>query len=146
MASETTTTDVGHRALEALRQDTQTAAGARALIRRALARTGFTATSGGAADADSLASWALRNPELIGPSVASMFERAAQEWTEGNNSGSEWKLSVMERRCEETRKQAALVCGLFGIERVDFPGLYPTFHRAGRTWYSGDEIRALKGE
>lgn len=143
---ESTLTDAGIAALYKLAEDTQIAAGARAMIRRAMALDGYSTPSRTTQDAPHLATWAVQHPDLIAPRVAAGFERAAQAWTRGNNSGNNAGLAAGERECAVQRRMAALVCGLFGIERVDFPGLYPTFHRAGRTWYTGDEARALKGE
>ncbi len=146
MMGTQTLTDAGARALVELKQDTQIAAGARAMIRRAMVMDGYTAPSRTTKDAPHLATWAVQHPDLIAPRVAAGFERAAQAWVRGNNSGNNNGLAAGERECNVQRRMAALVCGLFGIERVDFPGLYPTFHRAGRTWYTGDEARALRGE
>jgi predicted cobalt transporter CbtA len=151
MTTETTTTETGRQALAALGLDTRTAAGARALIRRAMTREGVqpehaSTPARAQAQAPLLAVWALQHPDKIALAVAAGFERAAQQWTEGNNSGDPRTLDLMDARCDETRRQVGLVCGLFGIERLDFPGLYPTYHRGTRTWYSGDELRALKGE
>ncbi len=64
-----------------------------------------------------------------------LFERAAQAWTAGNNSGKNEALVRYENKCSEYRRKAEALLEPLGIE-VDYPGLYPSFKVNGFEHYS----------
>lgn len=59
-----------------------------------------------------------------------LFERAAQAWVNGNNSGDPRLLARGEKRCDMLRRQAEQLLKPLGIV-VDYPGLYPSFTVGG---------------
>jgi len=59
-----------------------------------------------------------------------LFERAAQAWVRGNNSGDSIMLARCDRRCDALRRQAESLLKPLGIV-VDYPGLYPSFTVGG---------------
>ncbi len=122
-------------------------AGARALIKRAMRRSGLDIEPD--TSPDLLASWA-RQPSSapeIARGLMGQFERAADKWVEGNNSGDARRLEACNDECDNLRDQAEIVCAVLGL-RVDYPGLYPTFMREHGTYYFSlnDIIRAIRGE
>ncbi len=59
-----------------------------------------------------------------------LFERAAQAWIRGNNSGNNDTMKRCNALCERYRNRAEALLTPLGIE-VDYPGLYPSFKVAG---------------
>jgi hypothetical protein len=59
-----------------------------------------------------------------------LFERAAQAWVRGNNSGNGAKLEAGEKRCDKLRGEAEELLKPLGI-KCDYPGLYPSFSVKG---------------
>ncbi len=74
-------------------------------------------------------------PLIVADAIEDGWERAANQWTAGNNSGNPETLRLMEAECDLTQATWARVCRLFGII-VQFPGLYPICIVKGRTYYS----------
>lgn len=124
-------------------------AGARAMIkhlaRKASRNAGFPLGCTGMADwtPAQIAEWALANPGPVLAGCVRAMRSAADAWTEGNNSGDPDKLAECERRCGWLREDAQTVLALWGIS-CDFPGLYPTYKRGGRTEYE-NPARLVEG-
>jgi hypothetical protein len=59
-----------------------------------------------------------------------LFERAAQAWVSGNNSGDNAYNKRAVVRCDKFRTEAEALLKPYGIE-VDYPGLYPSFKVKG---------------
>lgn len=64
-----------------------------------------------------------------------LFDRAANAWCRGNNSGNNEYLHKCEKRCETLRSKAEALLKPLAIE-VDYPGLYPSFKVKGFWHYS----------
>lgn len=125
------------------------AAGHRTIIRRAWQRAcGGTDAHNriqydtSAADLDQ---WAKDNPEKLAHTLERWFERAAREWTTGNNSGDNRTFDRCKAECDRLHAQAESVLALFGI-KVDYPGLYPCFEHDGRHFYTAEELSRLLNE
>jgi len=77
-----------------------------------------------------LAAWALANPLPVLAACVAAMERAADHWIRGNNSGNSDAHAEGCRQCDWLREDATVVLALWEIV-VDFPGLFPTYSRAG---------------
>ncbi len=64
-----------------------------------------------------------------------LFDRAANAWTRGSNSGNGEKYKADQARCQKLRKEAEALLAPFGIA-CDYPGLYPSFRVYGYDHYT----------
>lgn len=64
-----------------------------------------------------------------------LFNRAANAWTRGSNSGDNLTVSRENARCQKLRDKAEALLAPLRIE-VDYPGLYPSFKVKGYTEHS----------
>lgn len=61
-----------------------------------------------------------------------LFNRAANAWIRGSNSGSSLEVTKQNALAERKRDEAEKLLAPLGIE-VDYPGLYPSFKVKGFT-------------
>jgi hypothetical protein len=64
-----------------------------------------------------------------------LFNRAAQAWIRGNNSGNSEYLEHSSKACDKLRAKGQTLLDPHGIT-ADFPGLYPVFEVAGRQYHT----------
>lgn len=115
-------------------------AGRRALIKRGL--TVAKIDHNPQADDETLAKLARKHPKAMAAAIARVFDRAADSWVEGNNSGNEQTNKEKQADCERLHRQAESVLELFGVE-CDYPGLYPCYKLDGREYLHPDLERLL---
>jgi hypothetical protein len=65
----------------------------------------------------------------------SLFNRAANAWIHGNNSGSNEIVKQDNAKCDRLRREAETLLKPLGIV-VDYPGLYPSFTVRGYEYHS----------
>lgn len=107
-------------------------AGRRTIIKRAMRKVGLEVEND--ASDDYLNQWAKGHPGYLVDPLTAAFERAAQAWIRGNNSGDNAGLREGEAECDRCRQQAESVLTLFGVT-ADYPGLYPTFEHGGHCYH-----------
>ncbi len=66
-----------------------------------------------------------------------LFNRAANAWTRGNNSGDNEYNRKCQKQCHNARTRAEELLAPFGIV-VDYPGPYPSFTVGGFSYHSTD--------
>ena len=77
----------------------------------------------------------LLQGKFLADQADKLFERAAQAWVQGHNSGKNESLIRFENKCRELRRKAEVLLEPLGIE-VDYPGLYPSFKVNGFEYHS----------
>lgn len=78
---------------------------------------------------------AANAPKLAADFIEAMFNRAAECWIAGNNSGDSRTMEAKSAECDFIRTAAERVLALWGIG-TDYPGLYPSFTLGGYEFHS----------
>lgn len=68
-----------------------------------------------------------------------LVNRRALVWIKGNNSGNDSAMQKAYKDIEKIDAQIIQILLPAGYS-IDFPGLYPTFEKDGRTFYNPEEL------